>query len=441
MRLTSHRATFILAGSLILVVWASQPRQPYLYALRSIEMPAILLLALLVLITATRLMHTETDRTAWRQTAIGAALVAMLLGIGHQEAFLRQQQSVRQGSEALRAVGQHFVIGYRNFEETSMLASRGLIGGIYLGRDFARQRSVHQIRAEILALQTLREVAGLPPLIVAADQEGGQVEHLSPPLETLPPLASLADGSDDGITDTRAFDYGVRQGAGLAALGVNLNLGPVADLRPTHKRAILDTHTLLHRRAISGDPEQVARIAAGYSRGLRESGVTATYKHFPGLGRTRTDTHHFAATLEATTEALADSDWHPFRNADANGAAIMLGHVTLAALDATRPVSLSRPVVHGLLRQRWQFRGLLITDDLNMGAVFRRGICRSATEALTAGADLILISYDTDQFYPAIKCAADAYASGKLDPHAMRDSRQRIVTTAEWPLAKQMERI
>lgn len=435
----SFHVVFVLAGSLILVVWAGLPRQPYLYSLRAVEAPLLALLAMGVLIAATRLMRTPTDRTIWRQSAIAGALAALLLAVGHQETFQRQRQTVLQGSEALRAVGRHFIVGYRSFDEAAALASRGLIGGIYLGRDFARQRSALQIRAEILALQTLRETAGLPPLIVAADQEGGQVEHLSPPLERLPPLASLASGSDDTV-DARAFDYGIRQGIGLAALGINLNLGPVADLRPEHKRALLDTHTLLHRRAISGDPEQVARIAAGYSRGLRETGVTATYKHFPGLGRTRADTHHFAATLAAEPESLADSDWRPFREAGASGAAIMLGHVILAALDATRPASLSRPVVQGLLRQRWQFDGLLITDDLNMGAVFRRGICRSATEALSAGVDLVLISYDADQFYPAIQCAANAYASGKFDPRALRDSRRRIAVTAEWPLVQSAER-
>ncbi|TXG94378.1 MAG: glycoside hydrolase family 3 protein [Rhodocyclaceae bacterium] len=438
MRLPSLRTAFIFSGSLVLVLWAANPRQPYLYALRRIEAPLLVMLALGVLIAATRLMRTGTDRSVWRQSSVAAALVAMLLGIGHDEAFRRQRQTVLGGSEALRAVGRHFVVGYRSFEETAALASRGLIGGIYLSRDFARTRSAQRIRAEVLALQTLREKAGLPPLIVAADQEGGEVAHLSPPLEPLPPLASLADSAED--LDERAFAYGTTQGSGLAALGINLNLGPVADLRPNHRRALLDTHTLLHRRAISEAPERVTRVAAGYSRGLREEGVTATFKHFPGLARTRADTHHFAATLDTHMDTLAASDWKPFREAGASGAAIMLAHVTLAAIDASRPASLSRPVVQELLRQQWHFDGLLITDDLNMGAVFRRGVCRSATEALAAGVDLVLISYDADQFYPAIKCAAAAYAAGHLNRDELKESRRRISVTAEWPMARHAER-
>jgi beta-N-acetylhexosaminidase len=426
------RSSSVLIGSLLLLYAASHPQQPYLLAIRSFETPLVVMLSLVVLVAATRMMSVTVGTRRWRGISIAMPLVAMLLSIGNNQAFLHQRDEVHLGGAPLQTVGNHFVIGYSNFDEIASLASRGLIGGVYLGRDFAKTRSAHQIKAEILALQSLRAQAGLPPLIVAADQEGGQVAHLTPPLDPLPALASLVEDGTDALLEERARSYGATQGAGLSALGVNLNLGPVADLRPSGPRPFLDTHTLLNRRAISADPVIVTRITSAYNQGLREEGVTGTLKHFPGLARTRADTHHFAAELNASLPSLSENDWLPFRAASRNGAAIMLGHVTISGLDTEQPASLSRKIVQTLLRDEWGYDGLLITDDLNMGAVFRKGICKTAVAALAAGVDLLLISYDPDQYYAAITCAANAFERSVLDPQSLAKSRSRIRTVASY---------
>lgn len=424
------RFAFVWLATVLLLALATHSRQPYLLAIRAIETPLVIMLALVALIAATR-MPISTGCAIWsRQLPIAGLLLAMVLSIGNEQAFHRQRGAVLSGSNSLRAVGSHFVIGYSHFDEIATLAKRGLIGGIYLGREFARTRSASTIKAEILALQALREQAGLPPLIVAADQEGGQVAHLSPPLEPLPALASLIEPGDDESLEQRARAYGALQGNGLSALGVNLNLGPVADLRPSGRGPVLDTHTLLKRRAISADASLVSRVAEAYGNGLRSEGVTPTLKHFPGLGRTKTDTHHFATKLDASVASLAAADWLPFRQAVHNGSAIMLAHVTLAGIDPDQPASLSRKVVQNLLREDWGHDGLLITDDLNMGAVFRKGICNTAVTALSAGVDLLLISYDPDQYFAAITCAANAFEQGEFDPQALAYSRKRIQSVA-----------
>lgn len=424
MRRAIFKPALLWLATLLLLALAAFPRQPYLLAIRGFATPLVLMLVLGLLIAAARLER------GGRQLVIAALLATMAVAIGSDRAFHRQRLHVLAGSDALRAVGSHFVVGYSHFDEIAALARGGLIGGIYLGRDFARQRSVSQIRAEILALQTIRAAAGLPPLIVAADQEGGQVAHLSPPLEALPALASLLDGGTDATLEARARDYGEQQGDGLAQLGINLNLGPVADLQPSGRGPLLDTHTLLQRRAIAGDPALVTRVTTAYSTGLRRQGVTPTLKHFPGLGRTTADTHHFATRLDVSAVDLTRADWQPFRAAAGSGAAIMLGHVTLTEVDPKQPASLSRRVVQDFLRGRWGYDGLLITDDLNMGAVFHRGIGEAAVTALAAGVDLLLISYDPDQYFAAIDCAARAFERGELDPRALAAGRRRIEVVA-----------
>lgn len=302
-----------------------------------------------------------------------------------------------------------------------------------LGRGNVRGRTLTAIRAEIDALQDLRRRAGLPLLIVAADQEGGSVAHLTPPLTELPSLAALVEAGTDARLEARVRAYGETQGRGLAALGVNLNLGPVADLRPLDGGPVFDTHTLIRRRAIAADPVLVNRVIGSYGAALMAQGVRPTLKHFPGLGPVMSDTHHFPARLEKPVELLAASDWQPFRGAAQSGAAIMLAHVVLPEIDPALPASLSKAVVQGVLRRGWGYQGLLLTDDLTMGAVYRLGIGNATVAALDAGVDMLLISYDPDQYYRAMHGAADALRRGTLDPAQLAASRRRIAAAADMP--------
>jgi beta-N-acetylhexosaminidase len=133
--------------------------------------------------------------------------------------------------ERARTLGQHFVVGYSSFDEVLPLAEKGLIAGVYIARHNIAGRSVEALKSEIAALQDRRRIAGLPPLIVAADQEGGIVSHLSPPLTALPSLSTLAD-LPPNIRAKRAEDFGRTHGRELAALGVNHDFAPVLDCGP-----------------------------------------------------------------------------------------------------------------------------------------------------------------------------------------------------------------
>lgn len=420
---------------------ASVPRTPYLLAVRDL-LPFAVLLASAV--TAGLAWRRHRQRHSGRLEAglllAMAAFASAMVLIG-TAVFHHQRDQVLAADTMTRRLGMHFIVGYRDLREAETMVTHGLIGGLYLARHNVSGRTQAQIHAELAHLQTLRAQAGLPPLIVAADQEGGSVAHLTPPLAPRPGLASLLDApaeagtppthaatAADAALASRAFAYGQAQGQELAALGVNLNFGPVVDLQPAGRTALLDTHTRTAERAISGDPRQVATVARAYADGLAHAGVGATFKHFPGLGDVRADTHHFRARLETPVGHLDGHDWQPFRHAAADGHAIMLGHVTVPELDPDLPASLSRRVVQGLLRGQWRHDGLLITDDLNMGAVYWRGLCRSAVQALQAGVDLLLVSYDPEQLYPALYCATQAARAGEIDPAQLDDSLRRIRT-------------
>jgi beta-N-acetylhexosaminidase len=110
----------------------------------------------------------------------------------------------------------------------------------------------------------------------------------------------------------------------------------------------------------------------------------------------------------------------------ASKAQLMIGHVTLTAIDPDRAASHSRAVVDGIIRKKWNYQGVVITDDLVMGAIYQHNVCTAVVEALNAGVDLLLVAYDGAQFYRIFACASDAAGHGKLDPAMLHDSETRL---------------
>ncbi len=352
--------------------------------------------------------------------------VPVALAVAGGTFYFRKHAVLSATGPEVRTLGRHFITGYTRFDEVALLAGRGLIGGVYVTRRNARGKTAEGLRREIEYLQTIRRAHHLPPLIVATDQEGGIVSRLSPPLMTLPPLATLA-----GMTPERrrvaARHYGIFQGRELAAIGITVNFAPVLDLRPAGDGGLLDRNSHIGRRAIAADARTVADIGLAYARGLEDAGVTPVVKHFPGLGRITADTHHFRVSVDAPRSELEASDWLPFREVlRGTNAFLMVGHVKLSAIDPARPASHSRAVIHDLLRQGWGFQGITVTDDLLMSPVYQYGLCDAVIEALNAGIDLLLVAYDGQQFYRVMRCALVAHERGLLDEAQLAESARRL---------------
>ncbi|MBR0828962.1 glycoside hydrolase family 3 protein [Bradyrhizobium manausense] len=403
---------------------AANKNDPYLLALRGAGNIGLVLACIAIVVLLLRRGH-------WRR-AMGKLLIALwclpplLMSAAHLTFELRKRDVLTASVAEARQLGPHFMVGYSSFADVARLAEQGLIGGVYVTRHNLRRKTIDELQAEIASLQDKRRAAGLPPLVVAADQEGGIVGHLSPPLTRVPALATLAGLAPD-LQQVKAEEFGRIHGRELAGLGVNLNLAPVLDLKPPVRRNRLDFHTLIGQRAIATDPVVVGTIASAYVRGLEASGVGATLKHFPGIGRVRTDTHHFSANLDATVAELEASDWQPFREVLAHSrAALMVGHVTLTAVDPDRAASHSKRVVDGIIRDKWHHQGVVMTDDLVMGAIYQHDVCKAVVEAINAGVDLLLVAYDGAQFYRIFKCALDGSREGKLDTAMLRASEARL---------------
>lgn len=342
------------------------------------------------------------------------------LAAGHGRWLHFHHRNTVENATRMPVLGKHLMVGWLGRRETLSLAAKDGIAGVFLtSRDFPTNSTADDIRRTVDELQAVRRQAGLPQLWIATDQEGGPVAKLSPPLAARPALGTLLEDLDGpGLADQparaeeivrRVTAYADAQGRELAEAGINLNFAPVVDLRPSSPPHALDFHSRIATRALAADPATVALAAETYVSILAKHGVTSVLKHFPGLGRVPADTHHFAATLDVSVVDLAATDWLPFREIARNtGTGMMLGHVRLGSLDPDHPISCSSAAVR-MLREDWEFDGLLITDDFSMAPIFHGpgGIDRAAKQSIAAGVNLILLSYDAEAVYDLLGAELD----------------------------------
>jgi len=246
-----------------------------------------------------------------------------------------------------------------------------------------------------------------PYAVVAVDEEGGDVTRLHVP-DGSPVLGPLALGAAGDPELTRAVGRSI--GLELAALGITLDLGPVADVNSNPDNPVIGT-----RSFGSSAPDVTAHVAA-WTTGLQSAGVAACAKHFPGHGDTGEDSHLALPVLSVDLSELVERELLPFAAAvDAGVAAVMTSHVVVPALDAL-PATLSAPVL-GLLRDRLGFSGVIVSDALDMaGASAGRGIPEAAVLSVAAGTDLLCIGAGNSvaQVREVQAALVDAVRSGRL---------------------------
>jgi beta-N-acetylhexosaminidase len=429
--LTRAFAVTRVAVLLVLLPYALDWRSPFLASVRVGAFIGLIAVPLAIVVADARALRRagRLDR-ALSSASLALAMLCLVCVPWWEAQFWWKRYEVLGADPALlERLGRHIVVGYRDVDELNALIERRAIAGVFLTTRNVRGRDATAIRQEIADMQAVRRRQGLPNLLITTDQEGGVVSRLSPPLERMPPLSEIVARHPLSAERRAAVrDYAAAQARDLADLGVNVNLAPVVDL----DHGIVnpgDRLTRISTRAISADPQIVADVAEDYCAQLSEHRVRCTLKHFPGLGRVVADTHLEPADLALPPSELASTDWLPFRALmRRHDIIVMLGHARLTAVDAVRPVSFSQAVVRGLLRTDWGYDGLLMTDDFSMGAVTRspEGIGGGSVEALNAGVDLILVSYDPDQFYLVMHALIGAVRAGVLHDDALGQSDQRL---------------
>lgn len=323
-----------------------------------------------------------------------------------------------------KKIGQLFFIGIPgpNYDDlTRELAGEISPGGLCL---FAR--NIKEATATRELLDSLRSSIAVEPLL-SLDQEGGLVDRLRRIAEPMPAAASLRDPED------------ARELASLTAvlvrtLGFNMNFAPVVDVvTPARERS----NNGLYSRAFGNDAAKATELSGAYLDELQAGGVLGCVKHFPGLGAIQVDSHEELPVVDLTFDELSETDLAPYRTHFANGRAhaVMVGHAAFPNLDLQErdadgkllPSSLSFNFVSKLLRATMGFKGLVVTDDLEMGAILRNyGIGKAAVMAVAAGADMLAICNGPDNIRTAFRTVLDAVRDGTITEDRIDASLQRI---------------
>lgn len=312
-------------------------------------------------------------------------------------------------------VGQMMLVGFDGTSPPAHILAwlaSGRIGGVYLfARNIQSPAQVKQLVAEC-------RHAAKHPILVGIDQEGGIVARLREGFSESPGAMALGASGEPQLAEEIAFMLGTE----LAALGINWNFAPVADIAHQPVNPSVST------RSVGGDAVLVSQMVSAQIRGFQRAGVAATVKHFPGLGNTVIDTHDDLATVGGPLDYLYQHDIVPFRDAIQTGVAcVMLTHVRYEALDAKLPATLSPRVVKGLLRAELGYQGAVCTDCMEMKAITRGfGVGDSALLALLAGVDMPLFSHTRRHQEAAYEAVLAAARSGQVSGARIDESVERI---------------
>jgi beta-N-acetylhexosaminidase len=257
----------------------------------------------------------------------------------------------------------------------------------------------------------IRSILKVPPLI-AIDQEGGRVDRLKD-IFTAMPSADLFRSSGDAASSSR---MGEIVAEALRLLGFNINFAPVLDIDSDEA-----ADNGLQGRYLGGAPGHVIALAGTYLEGLQRGGIIGVGKHFPGLGATTLDSHKSLPQVSLSRDELKERELLPylelFSKINSRLVAVMISHAHYTAFDgnAVTPASLSKNVVNGLLRDELGFKGLVVTDDLSMGAITEsRSIGEAAVMAIEAGVDMALLCCPLEQSTEVWQTMVEAANKGRI---------------------------
>ncbi len=317
--------------------------------------------------------------------------------------------------------GELMVIGFEGTEVTPALKewiTRRHAGGlVFFSRNLTSMAQACKFIAEC---QHLRSSVSSLPLFIAIDQEGGAVSRIVRGMTVLPGNMALGSiGSEDS-----AYAAGRIIAVEMGLMGFNVNFAPVADLSCNAQNQAVGV------RSFGGDPEKVGRLACAFIEGLQSHGMMAVIKHFPGLGHCTADPHKDLPRVDEPEKELMEKDCVPFSMAVAAGVSmVMSAHAVYRCWEPKDPVpaTLSRRVLHGILRQTMGFRGLVISDDLAMEAPSSHfSMQEIAVKAVRAGVNILLSCHSQDKQLALHRALESCVKAGGGEEQGIRESLQKM---------------
>ena len=313
-------------------------------------------------------------------------------------------------------VGQLLMIGIHGKtlnDDAKFMLNEYRVGGIIL---FDRNmESKDQVKSLITDINKTGKSAGLTPLFIGIDQEGGAVARMEDQLIKVPPAEELGKEPIE-----QAVSLAKQSGTELKDLGFNINFAPVADLG------------LTYGRSFSTNPDEAVRYASAVGKAYDEAGLWYSYKHFPGIGKTDVDLHADTSVVPVSKETLLNEDTKVFvdliKQSKPNTYAIMVSHAMYPQIDADHPSSLSKAIITDWLRKDMGYNGVVITDDMDMGALAKHYTFGDmAVQSILAGSDILLVCHEYEHMQEAYNGLMKAVKDGRISKERLDESVKRIL--------------
>ena len=312
-------------------------------------------------------------------------------------------------------IGQMVMIGIHGTEindDSLYMLHQFHFGGVIL---FDRNmQSVEQVKILTADIQTKSDEK--VPLFIGVDEEGGEVTRMENALTPPPSQQKIGDTNDP----EKAKQWAISTAKELKNMGINVNFAPVADVGSN------DT------RSYSTDTDTVINFVRAAVSGYQEQNIIYSLKHFPGIGKGKVDSHIESSSINASKETLLNEDIAPFatliKESNPDNYFILVSHLKYPELDATNPASLSKNIMTDLLRGELGYKGIIITDDMEMGAVANHNDFRSiGVDSVKAGADIVLICHEYEHEQDIYMGILDAVKAGEISQERIDESVKRIV--------------
>lgn len=313
-------------------------------------------------------------------------------------------------------VGQLLMIGIHGKtlnDDAKFMINEYRVGGIIL---FDRNmESKDQVKSLIADINKTGKSAGLTPLFIGIDQEGGAVARMEDQLIKVPPAEELGKEPIE-----QAVSLAKQSGTELKDLGFNINFAPVADLG------------LTYGRSFSTNPDDVVRYASAVGKAYDEAGLWYSYKHFPGIGKTDVDLHADTSVVPVSKETLLNEDTKVFvdliKQSKPNTYAIMVSHAMYPQIDPDHPSSLSKAIITDWLRKDMGYNGVVVTDDMDMGALAKHYTFGDmAVQSILAGSDILLVCHEYEHMQEAYNGLMKAVKDGRISKERLDESVKRIL--------------
>jgi beta-N-acetylhexosaminidase len=319
--------------------------------------------------------------------------------------------------------GQRLMVGFDGYglsRELKNYIDTMKVGGIIL---FSRNiSSSSQLKKLCDSVQSYAKSCGQPSLFISIDQEGGVVARLKESFTQFPGNPMMQDVKD-------AVKFGEITSSELKKIGINMNMAPVMDVAPKGFKSIMA------ERMFGSDPGWVSKLGGAVIDSLQKGGVMSVAKHFPGIGRTTLDSHLDLPVSDLALLDLQNFDIPPFKAAiEKKVSGIMLSHICYEKIDKSWPASLSCLIARDMLRKDLGFQGLVITDDLDMGAIAKHyDIEISIDRILQADIDIALICHPSPKIARAFEALKSRiHSKNNLDPESMTSIERILEIKKKW---------